>query len=441
MSDSTKMKLGLFLLPGGHHLSAWRLPQANAAGWKDMNFLASLARTAERGKLDLIFLADADGLWQPDIVALSRDPGALFLEPFTMLSALSMVTERIGLVASASTTYNAPFHVARKLASLDHISGGRSGWNVVTSFQSHIAANFGMEDTPAHADRYQVAHEYVDVVRKLWDSWGDGALVCDKESGQYLDLARLTMPDHRGEHYSVRGPLNISRPPQGHPVLVQAGSSEAGKALAAKYADIVFTVQNTLESAQGFYGDIKRRAADAGRDPSLVKVMPGIFPVIGSTEAEANDLFEQLQRHVDPRNGLSMLAGYGFPIDMTGRSLDDPFPDLPETEGQQWRRKVILDLARKDDLTIGQVARLVAVSRGHHFVKGTPETIADAMEGWFRNGAADGFNLMLPVFPDALDSFVDAVLPILRQRGLFRDDYEGATLRENLGLPRPAGAH
>ncbi|MEW5423483.1 LLM class flavin-dependent oxidoreductase [Amorphus sp. 3PC139-8] len=439
MADKKKkMHLGMFLLPAGHHLSAWRLPGVEPAGWKDMGFLADIARTAERGKFDLIFLADADGLWQPDLEALSRDPGALFLEPFTLLSALAMVTDKIGLVASASTTYNAPFHVARKLASLDHISRGRAGWNIVTSFQTHIAANFGMDTQPLHADRYRVADEYVQLACELWDSWDDEALVCDKESGQYLDLNHLHVPEHTGETYSVKGPLNISRPPQGHPVLVQAGSSDAGKTLAAKFADIIFTVQTTLESAQSFYADVKARARAAGRDPDTVKVMPGIFPVIAETEEEADRTFEEMQRYVDPRNGLSMLAGYGFPIDMTKHDLDDPFPELPETEGQQWRRQVIMDLARKDDLTIRQVCRLVAVSRGHFFVKGTPETVANVMQDWLEGGAADGFNLMLPKMPSSLEGFVDKVVPELQKRGLFRTEYEGQMLRDHLGLARPA---
>jgi alkanesulfonate monooxygenase len=355
----------------------------------------------------------------------------------TLLSALSVVTERIGLAATVSTTYNEPYHLARKFASLDYLSNGRSGWNLVTSATNSEAQNFNLDKHPEHALRYQRAREFVEVVTKLWDSWEDDAFLRDKESGVYFDPDKLHVANHKGEHFSVQGPLNVARPPQGYPVIIQAGSSEDGKNLAAETAEVIFTAQQTLEDAQAFYADVKGRLAKYGRSPDSLKIMPGIFPVIGRTEQEAKEKFEQLQELIHPSIGLGLLSGLVGGIDLSGYPLDGPLPNLPDTELAKSRLKLVTDLAQRDQLTIRQLYLAIAGARGHRQISGTPEQIADQLEEWFVNEGADGFNIMPPYLPGGLDDFVDLVIPELQHRGLFRTEYEGKTLRENLGLPRP----
>ena len=438
MSQKKQLRLGAFLMSSGHHLAAWRHPEARADGGLSFQHFQQIAQTAERGKFDMIFFADGVSVRDrgtPE--ALSRAGHVTHFEPLTLLSALSVVTERIGLAATVSTTYNEPYHLARKFASLDYLSNGRSGWNLVTSATNSEAQNFNLDKHPEHALRYQRAREFVEVVTKLWDSWEDDAFLRDKESGVYFDPDKLHVANHKGEHFSVQGPLNVARPPQGYPVIIQAGSSEDGKNLAAETAEVIFTAQQTLEDAQAFYADVKGRLAKYGRSPDSLKIMPGIFPVIGRTEQEAKEKFEQLQELIHPSIGLGLLSGLVGGIDLSGYPLDGPLPNLPDTELAKSRLKLVTDLAQRDQLTIRQLYLAIAGARGHRQISGTPEQIADQLEEWFVNEGADGFNIMPPYLPGGLDDFVDLVIPELQHRGLFRTEYEGKTLRENLGLPRP----
>lgn len=442
MSAKKQLRLGAFLMSSGHHLAAWRYPDAKADGGLSFEHFKQVAQTAERGKFDIIFFADGVAVRdRGNINALSRAGHVAHFEPLTLLSALSVVTERIGLAATVSTTYNEPFHLARKFASLDYLSGGRAAWNLVTSATNAEAQNFNLEKHPDHSPRYQRAREFVEVVTKLWDSWEDDAFLRDKESGVYFDPDKLHVPNHKGEFFSVKGPLNVARPPQGYPVVIQAGSSEDGKNLAAETAEVIFTAQQTLEDAQAFYADVKGRLARYGRSPDRLKIMPGIFPVIGRTEQEAQEKFELLQELIHPEVGLGLLSGLVGSVDLSNYSLDDPLPDLPETQLAQSRLKLVKDLAQREQLTIRQLYLAIAGARGHRQIVGTPEYIADQLEEWFVNGGADGFNIMPPYLPGGLDEFVDLVIPELQRRGLFRTEYEGHTLRENLGLPRPENQH
>lgn len=430
-----QLKLGAFLANSGHHVAAWRHPLAQADASQDFEHFKAIARSAERGKFDALFIADVVALWGHHLEALSRTARAEHFEPLTLMSALAAVTERIGLIATATTSYNEPYHIARKFASLDHLSKGRAAWNLVTSVVADEAWNFGREQHIDHTDRYQRAEEFHDVVKGLWDSWDDDAFVRDKASGRYFDPDKLHTLNHKGAHFSVRGPLNVARPPQGHPVLVQAGASEAGKALAARVAEVIFAAHHELPAAQAFYQDIKQRAAALGRDPEHIKILPGVTPFIADTREQAQQLFEQFQALIDPVLGLRLLADtLGEDIDLSGHDLDGPLPDTPP--GQRGsRRDQVLQLARRDNLSIRQLYLRLA---GGNPVIGTPSDIADSFEQWFQARACDGFNVFFPYFPGAIDTFVDQVIPVLQQRGLFRLDYAGSTLREHLGLPRPA---
>jgi FMN-dependent oxidoreductase (nitrilotriacetate monooxygenase family) len=430
-----KLHLNAFLMGVGHHEAAWRHSRTEPARLTDVRHYQELARIAERGKLDSVFLADG--------VALHgnvRHNALGGLEPLTLLSALAAVTDHIGLIATVSTTYNEPFHVARKFASLDHISGGRAGWNIVTSAGEAEARNFGLE-RPAHADRYARATEFLEVTRKLWDSWEDDAIVGDRVGGHYADTGKIHAIEHAGEHFAVRGPLNTARSPQGHPLLVQAGSSEAGKEFAARHAEAVFTAQQTLAEGQEFYADLKRRLAAHGRRADELLVLPGISPIIGSTEREALRLEKELEDLIIPAYGLAQLSTMTG-IELAEDALDRPLPDVSvETEGAQSRRKLVVDLARRESLTVRQLLGRLAGGRGHRVVAGTPEQIADQLQEWFFNEAADGFNIMPPILPGGLSDFVDYVVPELQVRGLFRYEYEARTLRGNYGLERPASRY
>lgn len=352
---------------------------------------------------------------------------------------MSAVTKNIGLIATASTSYSDPFNLARQFSSLDHLSGGRAGWNLVTSSDPDAAFNFGHETHILHADRYDRAEEFADVVLGLWDSWEDDAFPRDREAGIYFDKNKLHILDHKGKHFKVRGPLNTPRTPQGHPVVVQAGASEPGKELAARTAEAIFAAQITLEEAVGFYADVKGRMAKYGRDQGELKIMPGIFPVVAPSQAEAEDKFAQLQDLIQPIVGLNMLAGLSGGLDLSQYDIDGPLPDaVPETNAGKSRQSLLLDLARRENLTIRQLYLRIAGARGHWQVVGTPQHIADQLEERFEARGADGFNVMAPIMPGGLKDFIDLVVPELRRRGLFRTEYEGTTLRENLGLKRPA---
>lgn len=434
------MNLGAFIMSSGHHLAAWRHPRAWAGGGLNFQHFKQLAQTAERGKFDAIFFADNLALMGTPELGQYTTAGDVF-DPLVLLSGLATVTERIGLISTVSTSYNEPYLLARKFASLDHLSDGRSGWNLVTSATDLEALNFGREQHFEHDDRYQRAEEFIEVVTGLWDSYEDDAFVRDKASGTFFEAEKLHVLGHKGQHYRVRGPLNIPRPPQGYPVLIQAGSSEPGKALAARTAEVVFTAQQTLANAQAFYADVKGRLAGYGRTPDQLRVMPGISPVIGSSQDEADEKYQQLQDLLDPRVGLGLLAGMAGGFDLSGYDLDGPLPELPVSNSMQSRQALFIELARRENLSIRQLYLKIAGARGHHTVIGTPKTVADTLEQWFVEQGADGFNIMPPFLPEGLHDFVDGVVPILQQRGLFRREYSGTTLREHLGLQRPSNRY
>jgi len=439
MSNEKKhLKLGVFIAGTGHHVASWRHPNTQADGSINLSYFQQLAQTAERGKLDMLFLADSLSISHnshPNILAR--------FEPFTLLASLANVTSKIGLAATASTTYSEPFHIARQFASLDHISQGRIGWNVVTSSIESTAFNFNKDQHLEHGSRYKRAEEFVDVVKGLWDSWEDNALIRNKESGEFFIKEQLHELNHKGEFFNVRGPLNVPRPPQGHPVIIQAGSSESGQNLAAKTAEVIFTAQNNLKDAQLFYKSVKDKALLYDRSPDEVSIMPGIFPVIAETEEQAKIKYEELQDLILPSVGLSILSGYLGGIDLTQYSLDSKFEDLQikHVNGVKSRYELIKKLAESNNLTLRELYKAVAGSRGHHIFIGTPEQLADKLEEWFINKAADGFNIMPPLLPEGLDTFVDQVVPILQKRDLFRKEYKGDTLRDHLGLSKPANRY
>ena len=433
-----KMRLAAYFNPTGHHVASWRHPRAQPDAHVNIGHYIEIARTAERAKFDMIFLADGSAVREAHMDALSRSVQFVaHFEPITLLSALSMMTERIGLVATASTTYNEPYNVARKFASLDFISAGRAGWNVVTSVQLAEARNFGKNAVDPHAVRYPRAHEFVRAVTGLWDSWDDDAFVRDTESGLFFEPDRVHTLNHSGKHYSVQGPLNVPRPPQGWPVIVQAGASDEGKDLAAEYAEAIFSPHLTIEAAKAYYDDVKGRMRKIGRDPDHLKILPGLSVVTAATDAEAEADFNYLQSLVHPMVGREILATM-LGLDLSSYSMDEPLPDpLPAGAGSRGHYDSILAMARRENLTIRQLGARVAGARGKNTIHGGPKKVADYMEEWFVNGACDGFCVMPPYIPGAHDDFCKLVIPELQRRGLFRTEYEGRTLRENLGLPRP----
>ncbi|MFN3766912.1 MAG: LLM class flavin-dependent oxidoreductase [Ectopseudomonas guguanensis] len=437
MSDSSRqLSLGAFLMATGHHVAAWRHPQVEPNPL-DFSTYKRAAQIAEAAKFDALFVADS--VAAPTDAIASHTARSVYFEPLTLLSALAAVTERIGLIATATTSYNEPYHVARKFASLDHLSAGRAGWNLVTSDAAAEAQNFGRETHIPHAERYARAREFQQVVQGLWDSWADDAFVRDQQSGQFYREQGLHLLDHQGDYFDVRGPLNVARSPQGRPVLVQAGSSEVGRELAAQTAEVVFTAQTSLAKAQTFYADLKGRLAKYGRSEDELKIMPGVFVVVGASEAEAREKFEQFQQLVEPEVGVALLGRMLGNFDLSAYPLDGPLPDLPLTQdGQQSRQKLLTEIAGQENLTLAQLGRRIAGGRGHHSLIGTPTQIADELQAWFEGRAADGFNVLVPHLPAGLEDFASQVVPELQRRGLFRTDYQGTTLREHLGLKRPA---
>ena len=435
-----QMRLGAFLYGVGHHLAAWRHPSVDAAAATNWSHYLRLAQIAERGKLDTIFFADNVGLSDIAPELLAKSAIEYFFDPLVLLAAIAPQTQRIGLISTVSTSYLPPYHLARKFASLDFVSAGRTGWNMVTSGSDFEAQNFGQGAQTAHDVRYRRAREYVEVVKGLWDSWSDDAFIFDKTGARFFNPSALHPPFHKGEFYAVRGPLQTGRPPQGYPVIVQAGSSEDGQALAAATAEVVFTAQQTLESAKAFYGGLKDRVQKVGRSPENVLIMPGVMPVIGDSYQEASDAYEELQALIDPAVGVDLLSGF-LGVDLSAFPLDGPFPELPLTEGWRSRQLMFTDIAKRDNLSIRQLYERIAGARGHKVMIGTPKTIADELEAWFTAAGADGFNLLPATLPGGLVAFVDRVVPELQRRGLFRSEYEGATLRAHLGLSRPASPH
>jgi FMN-dependent oxidoreductase (nitrilotriacetate monooxygenase family) len=435
-----QLSLNAFILPTGHHIAAWRRPDVPEQANHDLAEYIRITQAAEAAKFDAVFVSDsvaaASGNGGSNLEDLALTARGTRLEPFTLLSALASVTERIGLIGTVSTSYNEPYNLARQFASLDWISGGRAAWNLVTSSAPAEALNFGQSELPAHAERYKRAEEFIDVVQGLWDSWEDDAFIRDKASGQFFDPTKLHLLNHQGEHFRVKGPLNVARSPQGYPVLVQAGSSEPGREIAARSAEAIFTAHQTLESAQAFYADVKGRLAKYSRSADSLKILPGIFPVIGHTEEEAKAKYRALQDQIDPRVGVNLLSGL-IGTDLSGYDLDGPLPELVGTNQNKSRQALLLELAEREKLSIRQLYLQIAGARGHWTVVGTPTQIADQLQQWFENGAADGFNVLAPWLPGGLDEFIELVLPELRRRGLFREDYSGSTLREHLGLARP----
>jgi FMN-dependent oxidoreductase (nitrilotriacetate monooxygenase family) len=435
-STRRELHLNAFLMEAGHHEAAWRLPESNPRADFDLQHWIKLAQLAENAKFDSLFLADGPALTG---TGEFRPPGQL--EPLTLLTAIAQYTSRIGLIATVSSSYNEPYNLARRLASVDHVSGGRAGWNIVTSAGADEAANFGLDDRPDHATRYARADQFLEVAKALWDSWESEAVIADKTSGRYADPSRFHEIAYTGDHFKVAGPLNVERPPQGYPLLVQAGSSEDGKNFAARHAEAIFTAHQTYERAADFYGDIKARATAVGRDPDGVVVLPGIVPFIGSTEREAQELAQRFDDLRIPEYGLRQLA-WNFETDPSVFELDKPLPDFilarPKLQGSQSRSDLIIELAVRENLTVREILSRLGGGRGHFTFVGTPEQAADTIIAWFEGGAADGFNIMAPALPSALETFVEHVLPILRSKGLFREDYAGMTLREHYGLPAPA---
>jgi FMN-dependent oxidoreductase (nitrilotriacetate monooxygenase family) len=435
MTLQRRLRLGAFMRPATIHTGAWRYPGA----FPDANFnfahLKRFAQTLERGRFDAFFMADHLAVLNMSTQALRRSHTATSFEPLTLLSALAAVTEHIGLIATASTTFEEPYHVARRFASLDHLSGGRAGWNLVTTANPDAALNFGLDEHVEHGERYRRGREFFDVVTGLWDSWADDAFIRDVESGTFFDPAKMHVLNHKGESLSVRGPLNIARPVQGWPVIVQAGSSEAGRQIAAETAEAVFTAQKTLADGQRLYADIKGRMTKLGRDPEHLKILPAAFVVVGGSLDEAQEkraLLDSLVHYDSGIASLSIMLGH----DVSGFDPDGPLPEIPETNASKSSRERVIEWAARDQLTIRQLAQRVGGYSGLEMI-GTPAMIADQMEQWLVEAGSDGFNVMFPYLPGGLEDFVDKVVPELQARGIFRREYEGVTLRENLGLPRP----
>ncbi|MDT8331008.1 LLM class flavin-dependent oxidoreductase [Roseomonas gilardii] len=434
------ISMGLSMRYLGYHAAAWRHPQVDPGGASDFSHFLNVARLAEAAKFDMVFLADGIGIRAKDEPpgSLCRSAQTAELEPLTLLSALAPMTTHIGLVATASTTYNEPYHIARKYASLDRISGGRAGWNIVTSWSDAEAQNFNRDQHLDYGTRYERAAEFVEVVKGLWDSWDADALVRDKESGVFFDAAKLHVLNHQGKHFKVKGPLSVARSPQARPVLVQAGASEAGMEIGAESAEVIYAVPHEIDTGRSYYRDLKERAARKGRDPEGMKILPGITPFIGATEAEAREKYDLLNALVAPELGLSYL--YGQMGDLSAYPLDGPVPE-PNDPKVRSIAKNLLKLAQRDNLTIRQLYTTIAAGFGSRILIGTARQIADEMEAWVEAEAADGFNICPAALPVGLEDFAAQVVPELQRRGMFRTEYAARTLRGNLGVPVPASRH
>lgn len=436
MSTDKKLRFGAFMRPATIHTAGWQYPGQFADANFNFAHQVRFVKTLERGLFDAMFMADHLALLNMPMEALKRSATVTSFDPMTLLPALAVVTEHLGLISTASTTYNDPYHVARKFASLDHISNGRAGWNLVTSANPFEALNFGSKPHMEHDTRYRRGREFFDVVTGLWDSWADDAFIRDQEKGLYFDPDKLHTLDHQGEFFSVRGPLNVARPIQGWPLIVQAGASEAGRQLAAETAEMVFGATSELSKAQQYYIDVKSRMKAVGRSPDHMKILPGCFVITGETEAEAKAKKRKLDSLVDPSSGMASLS-VQLGCDASEFDLDGLLPEIPATNASHTARQRLVDLSRDEGMTVRQLAQMVGGSFGALEMIGTPAMIADRMEEWLMTEACDGFNIMFPFLPAGMDEFVDRVVPELQRRGLYRTEYEGKTLRENLGIPRP----
>lgn len=434
-APARQLHLNAFLRNIGQHEAAWRLPETELSGITDIGHYVELARIAERGRLDAVFFAD-----HPVLKDKTEFRPFDALDPLTLVAALAGATTNVGLIATASTTYNDPYGLARRFATLDHVSRGRAGWNVVTTANASAAANFGVPNHPDPEDRYRRADEFLQVALKLWDSWEDDAIVGDKVAPRFVDPAKIHPIDHSGPHFQVAGPLEVPRSPQGHPMLFQAGSSEPGKDLAARYAEAIFTAQPTLDEARDFYRDLKARIRRHGRNPEQVHILPGLSTIIGGTEAEARRRQRELEELTVPDYGLDQLSaivGFAVTKDDLDRKLSFPSQDPGDTFIKS-RLALVKLLVDNENLTVRELLLRLSSGRGHRLFAGTPEQVADTIEEWFTTGAADGFNLIPPALPSSLTDFVDHVVPELQRRGIFRQEYTGTTLRDHLGLDRPA---
>jgi alkanesulfonate monooxygenase len=435
MSKPRQLRLGAFMRPISIHTGAWRYPDAVPDANFNFPLIKQLIQTLERGKFDAFFMADHLAVLNMPVEALKRSHTVTSFEPFTLLSALAGVTEHIGLMATASTTYDEPYHIARRFASLDHISGGRAGWNIVTTGNPESAWNFGKDDHMEHDERYRRAREFYDVVTGLWDSWADDAFIRDTASGSFFDPEKLHVLNHKGKYLSVRGPLNIARPVQGWPVIIQAGASEPGRQLAAETAEVIFGASATLASAQSFYADVKGRMDKIGRDRDHMKILPAAFVIVGDSIDQAREIRARLDAGVNYESAIASLS-ITLGVDASKFDPDGPLPEIPETNASKSARIGTINLARRENLTVKQLAQRQGGYGGLAFV-GTAASIADEMQNWLEQEGSDGFNIMFPYLPGGLDDFVNKVIPELQRRGIFRREYEGKTLRENLGLPRP----
>ncbi|ANY68316.1 nitrilotriacetate monooxygenase [Paenibacillus sp. BIHB 4019] len=431
--NNKQMSLGAFLFSFGHHFAAWRHNGTGANSPIELNFYKEAAQMAERGKMDMLFFADALSL--PDKADVKHDVSAVYPDAMIVLAALTAVTERIGLAATVSTTFNEPYNLARRFATLDHLSGGRTAWNVVTSTKNTEAHNFQGEDLPEHGNRYDRAHEFIDVVHALWDSWEEEALLLNKENGIFADPSRIHSINHSGAAFQVKGPLNIPRTPQGRPVIVEAGTSKAGQRLAAQTADVVFTACSDKEEAIHFYDALKGQLAEFGRTADDLKVMPGVMFFIGDTEEEAKAQEAAFNELIVPEASTRYLSRL-LNIDLSSYPVDGPLPQIA-LENNSSRARMVVEMSQKEQLSIRELGLHFSVARGHLTVCGTAEQIADQLEDWFLSGACDGFNVMPPHLPGGLEPFVEQVIPLLQERGLFRQNYEGYTLRGHLGLKQP----
>ena len=438
-----QIKLGAFIPTTSQHAAGWRHPESRPQDHLSIEYAIELAKTAEKGLFDAYFLADGLSVnWSHGASKNANTIGytdkAVGFEPVTLFSAISAVTKNIGFIATASTTYEDPYLLARKFASLDHISKGRAGWNVVTTSAADTARNFNFDRHPDPALRYERADEFIEVTQKLWDSWADDAFKYDKKTGQFFEASQSHEPLHSGKYFNVQGALNVPRPPQGYPVIVQAGQSEAGRELAAKYAEVIFTSQQNLEDAQAFYRDIKGRLVKYGRHADDIKIMPGVSIFVAKTEEEAQAKYDLLNSLILPDVGLGLLSGLSGGIDLSKYDLDAPFPKINDADLTfSSRQQLIIDIAKEHNFTIRQLYEYIASARGHWTLIGTPEQVVNQLQTWFENEAADGFNVLPPSTPAGLNDFVEFIVPELQRRGLFRTKYEGTTLRENLGLKRP----
>jgi FMN-dependent oxidoreductase (nitrilotriacetate monooxygenase family) len=440
VAERRQLHLNLFIHSRGHHEASWRHPASSPLALTDIRYYQDLAQRAEAALFDSVFLADQLALGD-DAAQAART----WLEPVTVLSAIAVATTRIGMIGTCSTTYTEPFNLARQFGSLDHISNGRVGWNIVTSWLATAAANFGGAGQISHADRYARGEEFMAVVKALWDSWAEDAVVDDRDNGLYARPQRIRPINHEGNYYQVAGPLNLPRSPQGRPVFVQAGSSDTGRRFAARHAEAVFTAHLEKATAQEFYADLKSLAASEGRSAEQVLILPGLSPMIAATEAQAQRMARELNELSDPEVGRKRLSGRFGGHDFSHLPLDRPltpedFPAPSSVEAARSRTEVILGLVRREHPTLRQLLGTLAGARGHFTFAGTPEQVADLIEDWFTDGAADGFNIMPPLLPSMLDVFSAEVIPLLQRRGLFRTAYTGKTLREHYGLAWPKSA-